>query len=100
MEPAPSRDELRLLHATLDRLLRRMTRRIPGSPREMQMDASSAIGMLYRVEVPNRAYLVSTLGGLVRELGQRRPDLLRFIVTLESALAQIGELLPGGAPEP
>jgi len=105
MEPAPSRDDLRRLHATLDRLLRRMTRRIPGSPREMQMDASAAITLLYRVEVPNRAYLVSTLGGLVRELGQRRPDLLRFIVTLESALPQIGELLPGGedpghTPEP
>lgn len=91
--PASRRDALRHLHATLDRLLRRMTRRLHGSPREMQMDAAAAIGLLQQVEVPNRAYLASTLGNLVRELGQRRPDLLRYVVTLEGSLTQVGELL-------
>ncbi|HEV2148075.1 MAG TPA: hypothetical protein VGR37_11785 [Longimicrobiaceae bacterium] len=104
--PAPSAEELRRLHATLDRLLRRMTRRLPGSPREMQMDASAAIAMLYDLEVPNRGGLSATLAGLLRELGQRRPDVLRHVVVLETSLAQIGELLPepgegaGGGPLP
>ncbi|HEX2190813.1 MAG TPA: hypothetical protein VHG51_18040 [Longimicrobiaceae bacterium] len=98
--PASPRDSLRRLHATLDRLLRRMTRRLHGSPREMQMDAAAAIALLPQVEVPNRAYLASTLGNLVRELGQRRPDLLRYVVTLEGSLAQVAELLAAGAEEP
>jgi hypothetical protein len=93
--PAPRTEELRRLHATLDRLLRRMTRRLPGSPREMQMDAGAAIAMLYDLEVPNRAGLSATLAGLLRELGQRRPDVLRHVVVLESSVAQIGDLLAG-----
>lgn len=102
--PTPSPENLRRLHATLDRLLRRMTRRLPGSPREMQMDASAAIALLYDVEAPNRAGLSATLAALVRELGQRRPDLLRHVVVLESSVAQIGDLLaepregPAGEP--
>lgn len=103
-QPASPSGDLRRLHATLDRLLRRLTRQLYGSPREMQMDAGAAINLLYGVEVPNKAYLSSTLAGLVRELGQRRPDLLRFIVTLEKSLEQIGELLPpedrAGGPPP
>jgi hypothetical protein len=97
-QPASPSGDLRRLHATLDRLVRRLTRQLYGSPREMQMDAGLAINLLYGVEVPNKAYLSSTLAALVRELGQRRPDLLRFIVTLEKSLAQIGELLPPGDP--
>ena len=93
-QPAQPSEELRRLHATLDRLVRRLTRQLYGSPREMQMDAGAAINLLYGLEVPNRAYLSSTLANLVRELGQRRPDLLRYIVTLEKSLEQIGELLP------
>lgn len=100
--PDPSSEKLRRVHATLDRLVRRLTRRLHGSPREMQMDAGAVIGLLYDVEVPNRAYLSSTLANLVRELGQRRPDLLRYIVTLEKSLEQIESLLPpeGGAGGP
>ena len=102
-QPAQPAEDLRRLHATLDRLVRRLTRRMHGNPREMQMDAGAVIGLLYGVEVPNKAYLSSTLANLVRELGQRRPDLFRYIVTLQSSLAQIEEMLPpedpaGGAP--
>lgn len=96
-QPASSREQLRRLHTVLDRLLRRMTRRLRGSPREMQVDAGTAIGLLQQVEVPNRAYLAGTLSSLVRELGQRRPDLFRYVVTLESTLVQVAELLEGGA---
>lgn len=96
--PHPAPEDLRRLHATLDRLLRRLTRRLHGSPREMQMDASTAIALLYEVKVPNGPYLASTLGNLVRELGQRHPDLFRYVVTLESSLTQIGELLPPEDP--
>jgi hypothetical protein len=103
-QPAPPSGDLRPLHATLDRLVRRLTRQLYGSPREMQMDAGAAINLLYEVEAPNKAYLSSTLAALVRELGQRRPDLLRFIVILEKSLEQIGELLPpedrAGGPPP
>ncbi len=102
--PDPSPQDLRRLHATLDRLVRRLTRRMYGNAREMQMDAGAVIGLLYGVDVPNKAYLSSTLASLVRELGQRRPDLFRFIVTLESSLEQIGEMLPpedrAGGPPP
>jgi hypothetical protein len=84
---------LRQLHAVLDRLVRRMTRRLYGTPREMQMDASAAIGLLLQAEVPNREYLAGQMASLVRELGQRRPDLLRYIVTVESTLTQIEERL-------
>ncbi len=94
--PDPPPEELRRLHATLDRLVRRLTRRLHGSAREMQMDAGTVISLLYGVHVPNKAHLSSTLAALVRELGQRRPDLFRFIVTLEGYLAQIGEMLPPG----
>lgn len=103
-QPGQPLEDLRRLHATLDRLVRRLTRRLHGSPREMQMDAGAVIGLLYGLEVPNKAILSSTLASLVRELGQRRPDLFRFIVTLESSLAQIGEMLPpeerAGGPPP
>lgn len=98
-QPPTSRDALRRLHATLDRLLRRLTRRLPGSPREMQMDASSAIALLHQVEVPNGAYLAATLGALLRELGQRRPDVLRHIVTIERSLPQIEALLAASPEE-
>ncbi|HEV2734010.1 MAG TPA: hypothetical protein VGV85_04190 [Longimicrobiaceae bacterium] len=94
--PDQSLEDLRRLHATLDRLVRRLTRRMYGTVRETQMDAGAAIGLLYGLEVPNRAILSSTLASLVRELGQRRPDLFRFIVTLESSLEQIGAMLPPG----
>ena len=103
-QPVPPSEELRRLHATLDRLVRRLTRQLHGSPREMQMDAGLAINLLYDVEVPNKAYLSSTLANVVRELGQRRPDLFRYIVTLQKSLEQIGQLLPpedrAGGPPP
>jgi hypothetical protein len=89
-------EDLRRLHATLDRLVRRLTRRMYGNAREMQMDAGAVISLLYGLEVPNKSILSSTLASLVRELGQRRPDLFRFIVTLESSLEQIGAMLPPG----
>jgi hypothetical protein len=94
--PDQSLEDLRRLHATLDRLVRRLTRRMYGTVREMQMDAGAVIGLLYGLEVPNKPILSSTLASLVRELGQRRPDLFRFIVTLESSLEQIGAMLPPG----
>lgn len=97
-------DPLRHLHEVLDRLVRRMTRRLPGSPREMQVDAGTAIGLLQEVHVPNREYVASVLSGVIRELGQRRPDLLRSIILLEETLAHIEDRLreapeePGGPP--
>lgn len=105
---APSREDhpLRHLHAVLDRLLRRMTRRLPGGPREMQVDAGTAIGLLHEVDLPNREYVASVLSGVIRELGQRRPDLLRQITFLEETLAEIGDRLreppeePGGSARP
>lgn len=103
-QPTQPAEDLRRLHATLDRLVRRLTRQLYGSPREMQMDAGAVINLLYGVEVPNKAYLSSTLANLVRELGQRRPDLFRYIVTLQSSLEQIGAMLPpedsAGGPPP
>jgi hypothetical protein len=87
---------LQELHAVLDRLVRRMTRRVFGSPREMQMDASAAIGLLREVELPNREYLAGQMANLVRELGQRRPDLFRYVVTVESTLGEIEKRLRGG----
>jgi hypothetical protein len=103
-QPAQPTEDLRRLHATLDRLVRRLTRQLYGSPREMQMDAGAAINLLYGLEVPNKAYLGSSLANLVRELGQRRPDLFRYTVTLQGALEQIGALLPpedaAGGPPP
>jgi hypothetical protein len=95
-QPDQPLEDLRRLHATLDRLVRRLTRRMYGTVRETQMDAGAAIGLLYGLEVPNKPILSSTLASLVRELGQRRPDLFRFIVTLESSLEQIGAMLPPG----
>lgn len=95
-QPDQPLEDLRRLHATLDRLVRRLTRRMYGTVREMQMDAGAVIGLLYGLEVPNKAILSSTLASLVRELGQRRPDLFRFIVTLESSLEQIEAMLPPG----
>ncbi len=88
---------LRQLHAVLNQLVRRMTRQLYATPREMQMDASDAIGLLLQAEIPNREYLAGQMASLVRELGQRRPDLLRYIVTVETTLAQIEERM-GGRP--
>jgi hypothetical protein len=95
-QPDQSLEDLRRLHATLDRLVRRLTRRMYGTVRETQMDAGAVIGLLYGLEVPNKSILSSTLASLVRELGQRRPDLFRFIVTLEGSLEQIEAMLPPG----
>ena len=94
----PPREGLAELRAVLDLLLRRLTRRAYATPREMQVDAGRAISLLLEVRVPNGEYLASTLSGLIRELGQRRPDLLRHIVILESFLAQIDTLLDGEEP--
>lgn len=95
-ENEPPEHPLRQLHAVLDRLGRRMTRQLYATPREMQMDASAAIGLLLQAEIANREYLAGQMASLVRELGQRRPDLLRYIVTVESALTQIEERLRAG----
>ncbi len=94
------REGLRRLHAVLDRLLRRMTRRYPGSPREMQMDAAAAIDLLLAVHVPNREYLSTSLARLIRELGQRRPDLFRHVTLVEAALNQLDDLLARDADPP
>ncbi|HEX2094106.1 MAG TPA: hypothetical protein VHG28_17010 [Longimicrobiaceae bacterium] len=104
----PSPEALRRLYTVLDQLLRRMTRRLHGSPREMQMDAGSAINLLYDVRIPNREYVASTLSALIRELGQRRPDLFRYITFVEGTLVTLDQMLqstpeeggPGGAPPP
>jgi|GEM_PF-3122474 len=92
-------ETLRELSAVLDRLVRRLTRRAPGTPREMQMDAARAITLLNDVRVPNREYLASNLAAVIRELGQRRPDLHRYIVLLETSATQVEAALQR-APEP
>ena len=98
-----SRAALRELHAVLDRLVRRLTRRAVGTPREMQMDAARAITLLNEVRIPNREYLASNLTAVIRELGQRRPDLHRYVVYLETAAVQVEAALqraPDAEEEP
>lgn len=95
--PAPP-PEMRQLHALLRRLLLRVTRRAWATPREMQMDASRAIGLLPHAPPSVQAQLTPTLSGLVRELGQKRPDLYRHIVTLERVVVTLDERF--GPPPP
>ncbi|MBV9774475.1 MAG: hypothetical protein JO040_11025 [Gemmatimonadetes bacterium] len=92
MEPNESAPpELRELHDLLRRLLLRVTRRAWATPREMQMDASRAIGLLPYAPPSVQAQLTPTLSGLIRELGQKRPDLYRHIVTLERVVVHLDE---------
>jgi hypothetical protein len=81
------------LHAVLDRLARRMTRRTFGTTREMQMDAGTALGLLHQAPIAQRAQLTSALLNFIREIGYYRTDPLRHIKVIDSALAELRDLL-------
>lgn len=93
-------DPLRRLHAVLDRLVRRLSRRVRATPREMQMDASAAIGLLREVELPSREYLASRLAHLIRELGQKRPNVFQYVVMLEETVGALEDRIRRSSPPP
>ena len=93
----PPRDPRRELRWVLEQILLKVTGRLWANPRQIQLDAGSAISLLYDVEVRNGDYLASTLSGLVRELGQRRPNPARYVDVLESFIAVLDEP-PGDTP--
>lgn len=91
MEHPSSPDETtRALRETLERLIRQMSRQEWATPRQMQMDAGEAMNYLYELG-RGGSYMVALLTNLVRELGQRRPDLFRFIVALQDYLDEFDE---------
>ena len=81
------------LYVVLDRLVRRMTHRLFGTPRLMQLDVGAAISLLLQSEHPHREYLASQLGKLLRELGNRRPDLHQHILFFEENKARLADRL-------
>lgn len=81
------------VRAALHLVVLQLTGRAYGSPRQIQMDAGRAISLLYGADIHNGGFLASTLTRLVRELGQRRPDVHGFVITLETFLTRIDEQL-------
>jgi len=85
----PHSDDARLaLREVLERLIRQMSRQEWATPRQMQMDAGEAMNYLYELGMGG-SYMVAMLSNLVRELGQRRPDLFRFIIALQDFLDEV-----------
>jgi hypothetical protein len=85
--------DLAELAAVLHQLVKRMTKRLFATPRMMQMDVGRALSLLNRVHYPKRLFLRRALSDLLRELGKRRPDLHRYVVTLEEAAREMDEEL-------
>jgi hypothetical protein len=87
--PTPHPDDARReLREALERLIRQMSRQEWATPRQMQMDAGEAMNRLYELGMGG-SYMVPMLTNLVRELGQRRPDLFRFIIALRDFLDEV-----------
>lgn len=98
MEATPPPYDARLaLRDTLDQILRKITGQLWSTPRLTQMDAGNAINLVFEVDLPNREYLATQLGHLVRALGARRPDTMPFVETLEDFIARLDEMDPGRA---
>jgi hypothetical protein len=91
--PEMDRDALEDLYDTLDRLARRMTRRAFGTDRQMQMDAGNALGVLHRAPIAHRHQLSGALMSFIREVGYHGTDPRRHLIVIESALAELRELL-------
>lgn len=87
------RDALEHLYDALDRLARRMTRRAFGTDRQMQMDAGSALGVLHRAPIAHRHQLSGALMSFIREVGYHGTDPRRHLVVIESAIAELRDLL-------
>ena len=84
------REELRELEALLFRIVQRMTRRLYSTPLLTQIDVGHAISLAYRIEdFPHASKVRKALPDLVRELGKRRPDLLRYVVLLEAVVRDL-----------
>lgn len=77
------------LRAVLDGLLRKLTRRTWANARQMQVDAGAAMALLREVSIPNGEHVAMQLGALLRELGRPRPDLSRYVLTVEEAIGAI-----------
>lgn len=93
-EQLATREQLRELGFLLDRLVKCMTRRSFATPRQMQVDVGSAMSLLGRMgHFPRRPLMVRNLPDLLRELGNRRPDLFRYVVLLEETVTEIRQLL-------
>jgi hypothetical protein len=87
--PPHEHDARRELRDVLEMVLKRITGQVWSNPRQTQLDAGRAIGLLYDVEVRNGDYLGSTLSALVRELGGRYADTSRYVPVLESFIAEL-----------
>lgn len=104
MDDQPTADTYAARHAllaTLNDLLDKLNGRAWGSARGMQMDAGAAINLLYDAQLREDNLLTATLSSLIRELGQRRPDTRRHILTLQGIVDDLtAELGEAGAGEP
>lgn len=91
-ETTPEHD-LRELHAVLQLLVRQMTRLVWSNPRQTQMTVGKGLNLIRRVDFPKQSLVQRALMDLMRELGRPRPDLYRYIMTLEDAARDLGQHL-------
>jgi hypothetical protein len=84
-------EDLRELQALLHRIVQRMTRQIFTTPRLTQVDVSEAMVLIHRVDFPKASLVRRALPDLLRELGKKRPELFRYILSLEDAARELLE---------
>ncbi len=89
-----SEEDLRELQALLQLIVRKLTRQIFTTPRLTQLDVGNAIVLVQRLdEYPRRFIVRKARAELLRELGKKRPDLHRYVVTLEDAVNDLDQYI-------
>jgi hypothetical protein len=94
-EQSTSTEQLRELQSLLHLIVQKLTRQVFTTPRLTQIDVGQALVLVQQVDYPKALIVRKSLAEVIRELGKKRPDLYRHIITLEDAVRDLDQYVSG-----
>lgn len=90
-EQSTSTEQYRELRELLHLIVQKLTRQVFTTPRLTQIDVGQALVLVQQVDYPKALIVRKSLAEVIRELGKKRPDLHRHVITLEEAVRDLDE---------